>query len=263
MTFFMMAVAGCWSFRRDISPVTFPPPSTAPRAPPHPMHRARRRPPLVLRPGRSTARLPHILLRHLAAPPRRRTRHRKRHVLESEHVPGCAPPEQEFPPVSLTPLPPVYLARHRRTFLQLLAPGSILRSCRQCAPHESTRKNRTHCLTTSNPFSPQVDLTLPSSLPELPLIGRMSNTQKNELLLARQLMQTSGLISRVDQSISDQIAEEIAGLEWHLQCAAAANSPAGWALCPTSHVQFLMDLTDITRSAHTASSLERAAAWQF
>jgi hypothetical protein len=68
---------------------------------------------------------------------------------------------------------------------------------------------------------------LPSAVPELPLLGRVSNAKKEELLQTNQMLRTMGLIQRAEELSPSQNPDDIAGLEWHLQCAAAANAPSG------------------------------------
>ncbi len=75
--------------------------------------------------------------------------------------------------------------------------------------------------------SSQVEITQPPALSQLPLLGRVSNTTKDELSLTNQMLKARGLIPKPDQSLLEQDAEAIAVLEWHLQCAAVANTPAG------------------------------------
>ena len=68
---------------------------------------------------------------------------------------------------------------------------------------------------------------LPASLPQQPLLGRITFAEKQELLLANETLKTIGLIKRTDDAPPNQDSEAIAGLEWHLQCAAVASTPTG------------------------------------
>ena len=69
-------------------------------------------------------------------------------------------------------------------------------------------------------------------MPALPLLGRVSNAKKEELLLTNEMLRTMGLVQRAEELSPSQNPDDIAGLEWHLQCAAAANAPSG--VCPVS-----------------------------
>jgi hypothetical protein len=68
---------------------------------------------------------------------------------------------------------------------------------------------------------------MPSTAPELPLHGRVSAAKNIELLKTNQMLKTMGLIERSEELPPSQNPDDIAGLEWHLQCAAAASAPSG------------------------------------